>query len=447
MNKKNKPKIKALIGFVLIVLLWMFGEYIYFKNRVPLGVYIREYYLGGKTYNYLENFLEGIKDELGKEKINLYISGEETPLLFTLEEIGIELQKEKIFKEIMALNTPFNYRKKIMLYMNWWKIPGYFTVDENKFISALQPVKEKRYVPPQDALVRAEEGKLIFTPHRKGKDLKLEQIQGKLLEELYCWPSFPLTLHVEMEYLYPEVKISHILERGILDTIATASTYFDSTATNRSHNITLAARKVDNTLLAPEEIFSFNQIVGEASLEDGFKEAPVIVNDRLVLGPGGGICQVSSTIYNAALKAGLSIVERHNHGLPVGYLPPGYDATVAYNYRDLKFKNNTSSYILIHMQIHNNELVATFFGDPSRTKEVKIMTKSIQTIEPPVHYQELKDQPSSYCELIQEGKPGYIVETIRVFYENGEEVYQESLGKNYYSPTPEVYAVGVLPEN
>jgi len=445
---KNKLKIiKVLSGITLTFLFVMFGEYIYFKNRVPLGVFIGNYYLGGKTYNYLDFFLEKLKEELEKGKINLYISAEESPLNFTLEEKGIKLHKEKIMEEAIALNTPFNYKKKIELYLKRWKMPAYYKIDEKKFISVLQPLKEKRYIPPQDAHVRAEGGKLIFIPHRKGKGLKIKKIKDRLLEELSSWPAFPLTLHVEREDLHPEVEISHLLKRGIIDKISMAVTYFNTKDINRSHNITLAAGKVDNTILAPGEIFSFNQIVGEASLEEGFREAPVIVNDRLVLGPGGGICQVSSTIYNAALKAGLSIVERHNHGLPVGYLPPGYDATVAYNYRDLKFMNDTSFYILIHLQISDSELSVTFFGDPSRTKEVEIITKSIQVIDPPVHYRELKDHPISYKELIQKGHPGYIVETTRIFYENGEEVYRESLGKNYYSPTPKVYAVGVLPEN
>jgi len=350
-------------------------------------------------------------------------------------------------EEIIRLNTPFNYGEKFRIYRGRWKIPGYFAVEKEKFFSVLAPVKEERYVPPQDALVYAEQGMLKFRPQRKGKNLKFEQMLDKVIEELYYWPSFPLTIQMEMEYLYPEMTISRILDSGIIGEIATASTYFDPAAINRSHNITLAAKKLDNILLTPEEIFSFNQIVGEASLENGYKEAPVIVNDRLVMGLGGGICQVSSTIYNAALRAGLGIEERHNHGLPVGYLPPGYDATVAFNYRDLKFKNNTSFYILIHMQVLNNELKATFFGDPSKIRKVKIITQSLQIIEPPVHYQEIKDQPSSYRNLIQEGKPGYTAETIRIFYENGKEVYREHLGKNYYAPTPEIYAVGVLPDS
>ncbi|RJX24663.1 MAG: hypothetical protein C4554_08585 [Dethiobacter sp.] len=440
--------VKVLLAVLLVIAsLLVISENIYFKKRAPLGIYIGPNYVGGKTYEKIETLLEEIKTELGKKEINLYISGEDMPLNFSLEEMGITLQKERIMEEIICLNTPFDYRERIRIYRGGANIPGCFTVKDERFFSVLSPVKEERYKPPQSALIWAEEGKLKLRPHKRGTDLQLEQIHKKVMQELANWPSFPLTIQLEMEYLPPEMSISHILDRGIKSEIAAASTYFSTTSTNRSHNIILAANKLDNLLLAPEDIFSFNQIIGEASLEDGYKEAPVIVNDRLIMGPGGGICQVSSTIYNAALRAGLSIEERHNHGLPVGYLPPGYDATVAFNYKDLKFTNNAPCYILIHTQVLDNELKAIFFGDPSKIRKVKIRTKSLQIIDPPVHYRKVEDKPSSYRNLIQEGKPGYTAETIRIFYENEKEVFREHLGKNYYAPTPEIYAVGILPDN
>ena len=438
--------IKTLLALLLIVSLMVLGENIYFKKRAPLGIYIGQNYVGGKTYQEIEILLEKNKKDMKEKKINLYITGEDTPLVFTLEEIGIQPHKERIMDEIIGLNLPFNYKKKIMIYRKRWKVPVYFTVDREKFFSVLEPVRDKRYKPPQSALVWAEEGKLKLKPHKKGIQLELEQMLDKVITEL-DWSSFPLKIQIETEDLYPEITISQILDRGIIGEIATASTYFDLAAANRSHNISLAAKKLDNILLAPEEIFSFNQIVGKAGLEDGFKEAPVIVNDRVVMGPGGGICQVSTTIYNTALWAGLGIEERHNHGLPVGYVAPGYDATVAYNYKDLKFRNDTPFYILIHLQVFSNELKVTFFGDPSRVKQVKVITKSLQSIEPPVHYRELKDRPSSYHELIQEGKSGYTAETIRIFYEEEKEAYRESLGKSYYAPTPKIYAIGALPDD
>ncbi|GAB6098838.1 hypothetical protein JCM16358_07170 [Halanaerocella petrolearia] len=123
----------------------------------------------------------------------------------------------------------------------------------------------------------------------------------------------------------------------------------------RRANIKLAAKLINNELLLPREIFSFNQVVGPRTKERGFKEGPQIVEGRLTKGVGGGICQVSSTLYNA-LPDYFKIVERHAHSRDVGYVPEGKDATVTWDYLDFKFKNNLSSPIIIRTKILQGRL-------------------------------------------------------------------------------------------
>lgn len=114
----------------------------------------------------------------------------------------------------------------------------------------------------------------------------------------------------------------------------------------RNTNIELAAAAINNYLLFPGELFSFNKAVGPRTVERGYELAPIIVGGSVVPGLGGGICQVSSTLYNAVLEAGLEVVERYPHSLPVGYVPPGRDATVS-DYLDFKFRNNQDRVLLI----------------------------------------------------------------------------------------------------
>jgi len=295
-----------------------------------------------------------------------------------------------------------------------------------------------------EAKVWADKGILRFRPSRNGQKAKVDLLQEEILKKCYYWPSFPLDIHVELEPLYPKVTMADLLASGIKEEITTASTIFNAEAKNRVHNIALAAQKIDNFLLKPGSVFSFNGVVGETSAQDGFKEATVIVNDQLALGVGGGICQVSSTLYNSALKAGLTIVERHNHGLPVAYLPPGLDATVAYDYLDLKFKNNLETNLLIHVNMVDNQLNVHFFGDPAHLREIKIQTANQQQIPPPVHFRNCKDKPVTHREKIREGKPGVTVEVYRLFYQQGQEIKREYLGKDYYSPVPEIWEIGQL---
>ena len=125
---------------------------------------------------------------------------------------------------------------------------------------------------------------------------------------------------------------------------------------NRIHNLKLASSMIDGYVLKPGEAFSFNEVVGEANEERGFKKAIVLHKEDKVLDDGGGICQVSSTLYNAARQAGLEIIERHSHSKDVGYIPQGQDAAIAYDTFDLKFKNTYTYHIMIKI-IVNEEVI------------------------------------------------------------------------------------------
>lgn len=141
------------------------------------------------------------------------------------------------------------------------------------------------------------------------------------------------------------------------------TTYFDAENTDRSSNIRLAGQKINGTILQPNEVFSFNKIVGARTEEGGFKPAKIIENGKFVYGTGGGVCQVSTTLYNAALLSGLSIEEYHPHSLQVSYVAPSRDAMVSGNYFDLKFKNNRKTPIYVRVITNLNSICCTIFGE------------------------------------------------------------------------------------
>lgn len=152
------------------------------------------------------------------------------------------------------------------------------------------------------------------------------------------------------------IKLNFTVKEPVSIPIAQYTTYFDAAHLNRTENLRLAAKALDGKLLAPGERFSFNESVGERTVQAGYKEAMVIVGDAFVPGLGGGVCQVSSTLYNAVTLANLQIIERHPHSLPVDYVPPGHDATVSYPILDLKFRNNRKVPILIRSIVAENTL-------------------------------------------------------------------------------------------
>ncbi|AFL99105.1 putative vancomycin resistance protein [Desulfitobacterium dehalogenans ATCC 51507] len=143
--------------------------------------------------------------------------------------------------------------------------------------------------------------------------------------------------------------------------LAEFSTRFNVNEVNRTENIRLATEAINGTRIAPGEIFSFNETVGERTIAAGYKEAVVIEGNSFIPGIGGGICQVSSTLFNATNLAHLEIVERHHHSLPVGYVPPGQDATVFYSVLDFKFKNTTKEDIILRTLVEGGTLTIKIY--------------------------------------------------------------------------------------
>lgn len=141
--------------------------------------------------------------------------------------------------------------------------------------------------------------------------------------------------------------------------IASYSTPIQIDDENRDKNMEISAKKINGTIIKKGEEFSFNKIVGSPTEEKGYEKAGVFVNGKKVKGYGGGNCQVSTTIYNVALKVkGIEITERHEHGKEVGYVKMGDDATVAYDTLDLKFKNNTNNDIKLLVEVTENKVIA-----------------------------------------------------------------------------------------
>jgi vancomycin resistance protein YoaR len=153
---------------------------------------------------------------------------------------------------------------------------------------------------------------------------------------------------------------------------------------NRIHNVQLVAHLVDDKLIAPGSTFSFNRTTGERNAAKGFLEAPVIVNGELTTGLGGGVCQVSTTVFNAAFEAGLKITERTNHSLYISHYPQGRDATVDYPDVDLQFVNDTGNWLLLRTFVGPSELTVNLYGTPTNRKVTSTTAPLVTTGPAPV---------------------------------------------------------------
>lgn len=179
--------------------------------------------------------------------------------------------------------------------------------------------------------------------------------------------------------------------------ISTFKTYYDSSNTARANNISLACAFLNGRQILPDKTLSFNDTVGVRSRERGFLDAKIILNGEYVEGVGGGVCQVSTTLYNAALLAGMDIVEFHPHSLKVEYVPPSQDAMVSGKYMDLKIKNSSKTPIYMRANAHNGTLSVEIYG--KKQGEFNVSSQLVGEVEPKIEY---VDEQS----LVREGKAG-----------------------------------------
>lgn len=220
------------------------------------------------------------------------------------------------------------------------------------------------------------------------------------------------------------------------------STGFYSSSAERKNNIQVALKALDGLVIEEGEVFSFNEITGERNEKSGYKEAKIISGGTFVSGLGGGVCQVSTTLYNACLLSGLEIVESHNHSLPVSYVEPSFDAMVSFGSSDLKVRNNSGGKIIITTSSENDICKVKIFGLKNKYKitrqseKISIISAEKDVVE--TDYKKYGDYELNVGEekRISYAKDGFVSRGYLSFYdEKGQFVYQKKIRENKYNPT------------
>ncbi len=219
-----------------------------------------------------------------------------------------------------------------------------------------------------------------IVPEDVGYILDEQKFKAKFTESFF--DSGHSRFYVPTLPVYPKVD-SEIISNIRTKLIGHYITYFNSANKERTHNISLAAEAINNHVVFPGEIFSFNKVVGKRTASRGYQPAPIIVRGELSEGIGGGICQVSSTLFNAADRSGLKILERYSHSKQVPYVPPGRDATVSWYGPDFTFKNKHHQPILIRAKTYPGKMVVLIYSSEEiNTEKRKVPSTDSNTIIP-----------------------------------------------------------------
>lgn len=292
---------------------------------------------------------------------------------------------------------------------------------------------------PKSASLRIVDLSLIRTPDAIGHKVNVAKALADIAAQLTV--KIPFTLTLAVEELVPAVTARDL--EGIDGVIASYSTQFDPNDHNRNQNIALAAKNINGVVVRQGETFSFNTHVGPRLAQNGYKIAPVFIDGRLVPDWGGGVCQVSSTLYNAALLADMAIEERTAHFRPPAYVPLGQDATVADNYLDFRFRNTSPHNIYIISEVGYNQLNIHVLGRLSANPpQINIVAADKKVWEPNTI---VKQDPKLDLgkEVVEvEGQQGFQVTTYRVKVVGGREIARELLGTDEYKPEERIVRVG-----
>ena len=227
------------------------------------------------------------------------------------------------------------------------------------------------------------------------------------------------------------------------ETLGECTTEFDTSYATRVNNIKIAANLLSGADLLPGETFSFNEHNGDITADKGYQVARGYADGEVVDTVGAGVCQVSSTLYNAALLSNMEIVKRSNHSLPVAYLPLGQDAAISYPSQDFAFKNSSPSPVKIFASVNGGKLTVEIRGqkDGSFT-EIKIENNTISVLEPQTR--EVLDETLAAGKRVvsQNGARGYVTESFRLVYKDGELAARQPLGKSTYKARDRIVRVG-----
>lgn len=274
------------------------------------------------------------------------------------------------------------------------------------------------------ATVSKEDGKTII-PEKPGVQFDVEQartIVGDGSQKSYTIPATVTPAKVTAE------DLKTMLFR---DTLAQTSTYLDESNTPRTNNVRLASASINGTILNPGDEFSYNGVVGERTEARGYKPAGAYVNGQVVDEFGGGVCQPSSTLYMAVLRADLEVTERHNHSFTVAYTPLGEDATVDYGNLDFRFKNNTDYPVKILAEQTDGKMIMTIVGTKTTDKTVETRTEVLETYSPTTI--EKPDSSMMVGQTRVETTPitGYSTRTYQIVTENGKTTEKLANSSNY----------------
>lgn len=458
METKDTKSIKSKSNYFYIILLLLIitvfaGSFVMFyavmnQNTIAKGVFVNGISLSGLTKSEAHLRLQDNLKTVNNLKVVLKYNDKQ--FVLPSGDVKISYDYDAIVNEAYSIGKSGNFINRIKTIYDVSKNGKYLkyspTANFNGLDKFVMDVSKNIDKNPVDAKIYVSDGKINITNDISGLKVDanktIESIKSAVKNVIMTGDKDYVEVPVTVKKVDADIKASEL--SMIKGKIVSFSTQFNTGDANRSENLAVAAKAVNGKLLMPGQVFSLNKTLGPRIIQNGYKEAPVIIGNKLVPDIGGGVCQVATTIYNAALRADMKIDERYHHTFPVGYVSPGQDATISGDVLDLKFENPTKYPIYIESYISRNNFIVNFYGYPEDPgKRIDIYSEIVEKYEPKVTYVDDPTLPEGVTQVDVEKHTGYKVNTYRLIYENNVLVKKEFLYTDIYKPVDGVIRRGV----
>lgn len=314
--------------------------------------------------------------------------------------------------------------------------------DEEKVISELEKISKEVNVDMENAKLNVVGNNIEVTKEKAGLEVDIKNTLTNLKKSLQEGIFEESLVVTKIE---PEVKKEDLQDVNTL--IGSYKTVLSDVSTGRVENIKIATERTSGVLLMPGEEFSYNKHTGLRTVKNGYKNATVIVSGEAVQGVGGGVCQVSTTLYNAVLYAGLDILKVSNHSIPSSYVDKGRDAVVSDSGLDFVFKNNYNQPIYIKNYYNNGVITCQIYGNNKDKQNIEISTSIDKVTKAPIKKENDPTLDKGQEKILELGRDSYTVSTYRIYYdENGKKVKTEKISISFYPSKQQVVAIGTKKE-
>lgn len=420
------------------------------SDKIPQRVYFGDISVGGMTQEEakatVEEHIKGLQNQ------NLTIQAGKNSVQVPVSQLGVSWSNTEILTEAAGLGKSGNLiaRYKAMKDLeNEDKVYELaYKVDSQKIAKVLEEHAETLNTEAVDGGLTRENGGFTVVPGSQGVSVNVEE-SVKVLEKYFSqeWEGNAGTVQIVADVVEPKGSEEELGK--VKDLLGSFNTSYASSGSGRSKNVENGAAKINGSVVYPGEGFSVYEAVSPFEPENGYELAGSYENGTTVETYGGGICQVSTTLYNAVIRAELEVTERFNHSMIVGYVDKSADAAIAGTYKDLKFVNNTKAPIYIEGYTSGRSIYFNIFGQETRpdNREVSFVSETLSTTNPGVQYSASSSHSIGYMSQTQSSHTGYTAQLWKVVTVDGVEESREIFNKSSYKASPRIVVVGTASGN